>query len=107
MKDSIEHKPENTMLKIIMTMEIGEEALKKELDRDNLTRATFVDMVKTGFAEVVSEGFPQGTKVGIEIVDQEWLPASGQCQKVLMRAGQPYPRTCAVCGLGPCHFPSP
>ena len=25
-----------------------------------------------------------------------------QCRNLLQMAGEPYPRTCAVCGLGPC-----
>lgn len=25
------------------------------------------------------------------------------CQKQLMKEGKSYPRTCAECGLGPCH----
>ena len=28
----------------------------------------------------------------------------GRCQRHLMNEGKPYPRTCAVCGLGPCHY---
>lgn len=30
-----------------------------------------------------------------------------QCQRDLQAAGKPYPRTCAICGLGPCkrHLP--
>lgn len=26
-----------------------------------------------------------------------------ECQQVLMNEGKPYPRTCALCGLGPCQ----
>ena len=26
----------------------------------------------------------------------------GKCNNVLREQGKPYPRTCAVCGLGPC-----
>jgi len=26
-----------------------------------------------------------------------------ECQRILMHKGQPYPRTCAKCGLGPCN----
>ena len=26
------------------------------------------------------------------------------CNITLRLAGQPYPRTCAICGLGPCHL---
>lgn len=25
------------------------------------------------------------------------------CQRELLAAGKPYPRTCAICGLGPCN----
>lgn len=27
-----------------------------------------------------------------------------ECMKELQAAGKPYPRTCAVCSLGPCRF---
>ena len=27
-----------------------------------------------------------------------------QCQEVLRKAGKAYPRTCQVCGLGPCRY---
>lgn len=30
-----------------------------------------------------------------------------QCTYALRAAGKPYPRTCAVCGLGPCREKSP
>ncbi len=30
---------------------------------------------------------------------------NGNCQRLLMNEGKPYPRTCKVCGLfGPCHY---
>ncbi|SER54598.1 MULTISPECIES: hypothetical protein [Pseudomonas] len=29
-------------------------------------------------------------------------PSHSQCQQELRAQGKPYPRTCAVCGLGPC-----
>lgn len=27
-----------------------------------------------------------------------------ECQKELQAAGKAYPRTCGICGLGPCRF---
>lgn len=47
------------------------------------------------------------------MTDTDWLSigpydqpimSAHTCQQQLMREGKPYPRTCAICRLGPCHF---
>lgn len=51
-------------------------------------------------------------------IDENWnkapaaprAPDVGRCNEVLREQGKAYPRTCAVCGLGPCrrapYFPA-
>lgn len=34
-------------------------------------------------------------------------PVSNKCSDLLRQLGVPYPRTCRVCGLGPCRWPEP
>lgn len=111
-------------LKITMT----EDAVAKALAEARMDRQQFKQMMGDTYRSDFASDMPPGTSASIEIVDQEWhledqpgpVPAINtegaqapwpatqwNCQKVLMREGKPYTRTCAICKLGPCHFPSP
>lgn len=54
---------------------------------------------------ITSNNVPESVRAALSQPAAQEETIGGECQRLLMNEGKPYPRTCAVCGLfGPCHY---
>lgn len=55
-------------MKIIITLEVTEEEVQKQLQSNNMTREQFLEMMKSSFREELAGGFDDTLKATLEVI---------------------------------------